>query len=261
MAREVAQTTTVVGPPARGVSSRVRVLRRTNVYIAEYILMLMFFGAFLGVLVALWFSFFGLITAEGYAVNGLRATVVGLLASLLVVGPVSYWLYSRVTGEEAANPAVVKHKARTVFLVLWLIGAVSGLVMLLTGAMGGIVSSIFGMADAGPAFVNVVIPSLLAAGTVGFGTAAITKHTTRKLAMTVGIVLASIAAILFIANTVMVLVKKDSARDYEYTPSTRTSTPSRSTTTSRSSDECTVARYLDDECSYEEYLEDFRYPQ
>lgn len=260
MARTVTQTTTVVAPPSSSIAPRVKLIRRTNVYIAEYILMLIFFAIFLGILAALWFSFFGLITATGYGASSKAVMTTAGLASLLVFGPAAYWLYARVTGEENANPAVLDKKARTVFLTLWMIGAIFSLACMLYAAIYGIVTSIFGMTEAGTTFVNVVIPGLLSSATLGFGISVVVKHASRKLAVVAGIVLASVAAVLLIANLVMVIVKKDSTGS----TNTSSSSSSRSTTTTNSyytrpssdDDTCTISKYLDSECTYEEYLQD-----
>ena len=59
------ETVNVISPePAKrqiDTVTRRRFTRRTTVYIAEYILMLVMMGGFLSLLISLWYSFFNLI--------------------------------------------------------------------------------------------------------------------------------------------------------------------------------------------------------
>ena len=244
MAEKIVTKPVEVAPAVRSSGlMRRKVLRRTNVYIAEYILMLVFIGGFLGLLVSLWYSFFNLILTDGHSGRVLAIATAGVLGSLLVVGPAAYWLYSRVTGEESHRPELFKKPSRTVFLTIWLLMAVGSLVSIAISVVSSIVMAVFGLGgDAAELWVGRVIPGIFAAATIGFGIVAIVKHVSRRMVIGAGIVLAALAAILFIANLVMVVVRKDVAETKQQS----------------SSSSCTYREYLDDKCSYDEYMDSLR---
>lgn len=239
-----ATNTTVEGKLAKTQShidpaTRRRFVRRTTVYIAEYILMLILMGILLGLLTSLWYGFFNLIVKDGTAGRSLAITVAGLMGALLVVGPATYWMYARVTGEEAEHPEHTRQKARTVFLTLWLVPAVLALVSVLVTVSSSIMRGIFGVGgNASTLWVGEVLPGLFAAATIGYGIAIIVKHVTRRLVVLSGMVLAGIAAFLLLANLVMVVVRKDAQ-----------TSPSQS---------CTYRQYLNEQCSYREYMQNLR---
>ena len=237
---QIKSTVTADGVAKWRDSSWRRWFRRTDVYIAEYILMLMFFGALLGLLASLWFSFFQLILQDGYSGRLLAQTTAVQLGSLVVLSIVGFWFYARVTGQEMMQPELRQKASRTVFLTIWLIIAVGAFVSLVAGAMTGFVQLLMGNSDAGDLLVGGVLPSLLAAATIGFGIAAIVKHSRRKLSMFVGTVVGVLCVALFIANLTMVLVRKNAEEPVD--------------TSSR----CTYSRWVDGECSYSDYLEDSR---
>ena len=239
------ETVNVISPePAKRQVSTVtrrRFVRRTTLYIAEYILMLVMMGGFLSLLISLWYSFFNLIVATGASGRSLALFAAGAMGAALVVGPATYWLYARVTGEEAEHPEQLKKVSRTVFLTLWTIPAVIALVSVVISILSSIVLSIFGLGgDAASLWVGRVIPGLFAAATLGFGIAVVLKHATRKLVMVSGIVLAGIAVFLLLVNLIMVVVRKDVAD----TPKTTTN--------------CTYRAYLNEECTYQEYMRTLR---
>lgn len=215
-------------------SSWHRWFRRTNVHTAEYILMLGLFGALLGLLVSQWYSFFGLIVEDGFAARNLAKTAAMQLGSLLVVLPAAFWMYFRVTGQEGVEPELQRSKPRTVFLTIWMIIAVSSLVGIVAAIVSAFVSAIFGFNDElGDQIVGQILPGVFAAATVAFGMAAIVKHVSRRFVKLAALVVAAMALVLVIANTVMIFVRKESGSE-----------PRR----------CTLAMYRDKECSYNEYL-------
>lgn len=227
-----------------------RWFRRTNVYIAEYIIMLILVASFIGVLVSLWFSFFGLVNGA----NTLMVyTAAGQIGSLLVLGPAAFWLYARVTGQEMVQPELYERKSRTVFLAIWLIFAVLALVGMVAAIVASFVNAMFGLGgDFGTTLVISVLPGLFAVATVAFGLFMVVKHTSRKFVMVSAIVLVALAFILLVANLTMVLVRKDDA-----TRAPSINVPS-TTFPQTSDDDCSFSDYLDKECTYSEYLEDSR---
>lgn len=203
MNERVRQATSSVG-------FRQKRLRRTNVYIAEYILMLMLFGGFIGMLTSLWYTFFGLLVPDASSGYSMVNTAVSQISFAIATGCVGYLLYIRVTGEELHNPAVTRSKARTVFLTIWLIGAVLTLLTLVVAALGSILGVIVGTAsDTTQSLVGTAAPSLFAIATLGYGIWLIVKRSSRSLAITSGIVLASLATVLVLATTITLLVRKN----------------------------------------------------
>lgn len=216
-----------------------RWFRRTNVHIAEYILMLIMMGSFLGVLVSLWFSFFGLAYEGGFGARTLAVAAAAQLASLVVVAPVAFWLYARTSGQEMVQPELVGRKSHTVFLAIWMIIVVSVLVGMLIAVVASLMQAMFGLGsdDFGKALVTQVIPSLFGVTTIIFGLMIVVKHPARKLSMIAGIVLAALSVLLLIANMVMIIVRKDASQPIKQ--------------------QCTYTRYyLEKECSYSDYLRD-----
>lgn len=212
-----------------------RWFRRTNVYIAEYILMLVFVGALIGVLGSLWYSFFGLLANEGYTGKTLAIEAAVQLGALLVVGVAAFWLYSRVTGQEMVQPERTKSRARTVFLTIWMIGAVVGLVAVIGSTISALVTTIFGLNELSGVqlWVGMFLPSLFAVATIGFGIAMVVKNVSRSFVMRSAIVVASTALVLVIANTIMILVRKDAEQPVV--------------------SDCTYSQYRDEKCSYSDY--------
>jgi hypothetical protein len=216
-----------------------RWFRRTNVHIAEYILMLIMMGSFLGILVSLWFSFFGLVYETGYGARALATSAAMQLASLAVVGPAAFWLYARTSGQEMMQPELTQRKSHTVFLTIWLVIVVPVLVSLLITVKVSFVQAMFGLGDAdfGRVLMTQVVPSLLGVATIAFGLLAVVKRPARKLSMLAGVVLAALAAVLLVANVVMVLARKDVEPPVV-------------------EDRCTFSRYLNNDCSYTDYRRD-----
>lgn len=212
-----------------------RWFRRTNVYIAEYILMLILMGSFLGVLASLWYSFFGLIATEDYSAVSMAKMTAVQIGSLLVVGPAAYWMYARVTGQEMVDQTLYLRKSRTVFLTIWTIGVVLALVSVVASAVTAVSSAVFGFGEeAKTLWLGAVVPGVLAAATLGFGLSMVVKHASRAFVLkTASTVVAALAVVLLIGNVVMVMVRKDIEQP---APST-----------------CTFSSYLKGDCSYEEY--------
>lgn len=237
----VTTSSTTVGQ--RGTNWR-RWFRRTDVYIAEYILMLIFFGSLIGLLASLWFSFFQLLIRDGFAASVLAQATALQLGSLVVVGIAGFWLYARVTGQEMIQPELQNLTSRKVFLTIWMIVAVCGLVGVASAAMMAFVSLLLGKTDATEAVVVVVIPALFAFATLAFGVAAVVKRSNRKLSMLAGIVVASLMVLLFVANMITVFVRKDA------------SSPVRSSSNDSSFDErCTYTKYRNGDCTYRQYID------
>lgn len=216
-----------------------RWFRRTNVHIAEYILMLIMMGSFLGLLVSLWFSFFGLLYETGYGAVTLATSAAMQLASLVVVAPAAYLLYARTSGQEMVQPELTERRSHTVFLTIWMVIVVLVLVSMLIAVKTSFVQAMFGLGaeDFGQALVTKVLPSLFGVATIVFGLLAVVKHPSRKLSMFAGVVLAALAVGLLVANIVMVVMRKDVEQPTVSNP-------------------CTFSRYIDNECSYSEYRRD-----
>lgn len=214
-----------------------RWFRRTDVYIAEYILMLVVFSVFVGILVGLWFTFFQMIDARGVDARSMAQSTAMTLGALVVLAPSAYWLYARVTGQEMIQPELHRHRVRTVFLTFWMIGAVGAIIGLSVYVLSAVSSIVFAYTDnASSALVTQIIPGVLAVFTVTFAVFAVVKRATRRFAMISGIVLAVLATGLLIANVVMVVVKKDAPL------------PKNAFAT------CTFDRYVANKCSYDEYM-------
>ena len=214
-----------------------RWFRRTNVYIAEYILMLLLLGSFLGILASLWYSFFGLIATDDYSAVTLAKMTAAQLGALVVVGPAAYWMYARVTGQEMVDQALYARKSRTVFLTIWMIGVVLGLVGVVASVLTALSTAVFGFGgEAKDLWLNDVIPGVLAAATLAFGLSMVVKHASRTFVLkTAAAVVAGVAVVLLIGNIVMVVVRKDIK---EPAPAP-----------------CTFSNYLNGDCTYEQYRE------
>ena len=215
-----------------------RWFRRTNVYIGEYVLMLVLMASFLGLLVSLWYSFFQLVlNSDSFTTSTLVRVTAGQLGALLVVGPAAYWMYSRVTGQEGVQAELQAKTSRTVFLSIWMLGAVLALVGLAASVGSALVTWAFGFADnAGDLFVSTIVPGVLAAVTLAFGVYVVVKHASRKFVMQAAVVLAALAFALLVANLVMVAGRKDEKPAQQA---------------------CTYTNYIDKKCSYSEYLQQY----
>jgi len=216
-----------------------RWFRRTNVHIAEYILMLVLMGSFLGLLVSLWFSFFGLIYETGYGEKLLATSAAMQIASLVVVGPAAFWLYARTSGQEMVQPELTQRKSHTVFLTIWLVIVIPVLVSMLIAAKTFLVQAMFGLGDAdfGRVLMTHVLPLSLGVATIVIGLFAVVKRPARRLSMVAGVVLAVLTVVIMVANTVMIVMRKDVEQPVISNP-------------------CTFSRYIDNECSYSEYRRD-----
>lgn len=221
-----------------------RWFRRTNVYIAEYVLMLALVAGFIGVLVSLWFSLFDMLYNSYPAVS----PTVSQIGALLVVGPAAFWMYARVTGQEMIQPELYTRKSRTVFLSIWMVFAVLGLVSMVAAIVATFVGALFGLGgDFGGALVTNIIPGVLAVATIAFGLFMVVKRVSRTFVMIAALVLAVMAAVLLVANTAMVIARKDSVPDDTTTPLIEPD------------ENCTFRRYyVDKQCSYEDYQDYLR---
>lgn len=203
-----AQTqTSSTGDPLR--SSWHRWFRRTNVYAAEYILMLILMGVFLGTLVSLWHSFFNMIVTDGSAGSAVAKTAAMALASVLVVGPAAFWMYSRVTGEESQNSSHLSSKARSVFLIMWVIVATLALVGVAAGIASSVFASVFGYSQESTpqVWVGSVVGGLFGLATLAYGIIMVIKHASRKMVMMACTILASVTLVLFLASLLLVIVR------------------------------------------------------
>lgn len=223
-----------------------RWFRRTDVYIAEYILMLVLVASFIGVLVSLWFNFFDMLYNSYASVSA----AVSLIGALVVVGPAAYWMYARVTGQEMVQPEIYERKSRTVFLAIWIIFAVLALVGMVAAVVAIFVNALFGLGiDFAGALVTTVIPAVFAIATVAFGLSMVAKRTSRKFVMMAGVILAVMAVALLAMNTTMVLMRKDSASQAIHG----------SSSPFENEGNCTFDRYyFDKSCSYDEYQDYLR---
>lgn len=216
-----------------------RWFRRTNVHIAEYILMLVLMGSFLGLLVSLLFSLFGLIYETGYEARLLATNAVMQIASLAVVAPAAFWLYARTSGQEMMQPELTQRKSHTVFLTIWLVIVVLVMVSMLIAAKTSLAQAMLGLGDDdfGRVLMTHVLPLTLGVGTIVVGLFAVVKRPARRLSMVAGVVLAVMTVVLMVANTAMVVVRKDAEQPVVSNP-------------------CTYSRYLNNECNYSEFRRD-----
>lgn len=188
---------------------RQKLLRRTNVYIAEYILMLILFGGFLIVLSSMWYTVFNLMMAEGYLGRLQLETAVVQLGVLTATGGIGYLLYSRITGEELRNPSVIRSKSRTVFLTIWLIITVLAVMGMAASMFSGVLGVMLGtQTDIAKVFIGTLIPSIFAINTLVYGVWVIVKRSSRYLTILNGNVLAMLACLLLFATVTAGLVRK-----------------------------------------------------
>lgn len=214
-----------------------RYFRRTSVYIAEYILMLVVVGSLVGVLSTLLYSFFNLIQSDGYVAQALAVATIAQLASLVVLAPAAFWLHARVSGQEVVDPTRRSSTARTVFLSIWLIGMMLSIVgvsiSVVIGLLGGVIST--GDTSIGELIIRAVIPGTLVIVLLATTVILVVRRVSRKSTIRTGIGIAALVAVLFISNLVLAIVKKDAGTDRD--------------------ESCTYSRYIDKECSYSEYRE------
>lgn len=211
-----------------------RHLGGTSNYIAEYIIMLSSLVALTTSVVLMLFSVFTLL--NGSTANLSAGSALSAVVAFLVFGPVYYVLSSRVRAEEAKNPSIVAHKARTVFYVLATISAFSWFT-------GFVVTSIYYLlsplvlknASYGDDIVTVFIPAVLSAAVVAASYASIAKNTGTAYAAKFAKFALLTGLVLMIATLAIAANKKNTK------PSLK------------SGEKCTYSNYRADKCSYDEY--------
>lgn len=223
-----------------------RWLRRTNVYIAEYIVMLVLVASFIGILCSLWFSFFGMLYNASYLDT---IGVVAQIGSLIVIGPAAFWMYARVTGQEMVQPELYNRKSRTVFLSIWIVFAVLALVGLAVTISASMTTSLFDTAGTylGGIVVTLVLPGLFSIATGVLGVLMIARRTTRKMVMRFGQMLLFLVGLLLVINIAMVMVRKDSVMNESWEPSTSPSVQL---------EDCAPYTVNPEECNYSNYRRD-----
>lgn len=217
-----------------------RWFRRTNVHIAEFILMLIMTGALLGVLCGLLYSVFGLAYETGYGAQSLAMVAAAQVASLSIVAPVALWLYARTTGQETVQQELQRRTARTVFLTIWMLCVVVTLVSVAIATKAAGITSMLGLDGAdgfAEAVVTAILPGVLSVLVLGFGLWAVVKKPNPKTSKVAIIVLGVVSIVLLITALTMAVVRKDAD-------------------SSTGGEECTYTRYLDKECSYSDYSRD-----
>ena len=217
-----------------------RHFRRTNVYVAEYIIMLVLMGALAGLLCSLTFSFFNLLMAESFTTSILGLATVAQLGALAAVTPAAVWFYLRVTGQEMIEPALHTKTVRTVFLTIWLIGMFVSVVgvnaSVVSGIIGAFVSGV--SLNIGQLLVGLILPGLLSVAILMFTTVVVMRRSTRSLSKIAAIVFSSLALVVLIAGFATTVIKLNS-----------------SSNNNSNNDRCTYSMYRDDECSYSDYRE------
>lgn len=216
-----------------------RYFRRSNVHIAEYILMLVLMGALAGLVSSMIYTFFNFLKADGSTLRTLHALAAGQLGALVVVVPAAFWFYARVSGQEMVQPELRQKTARTVFLTIWLIGMFLSIVGVSISVVSGVMATIVGAgsSDAGSLFVNLVVPGIFTIVLLAMTVIVVAHRSSRKLSMAVGIAVAVISAVVFIGTITVAVVKSDNS-------------PKDKTT------DCTYSRYRDGNCNYRQYRDD-----
>lgn len=190
--------------------STMRWFRRSNVYIAEYILMLVVTAAMISVLSSVYYGTLQLTYASGYEVNSLVESVTMQLAALLIVAPAAYWLYARVTGQEMIEPTLYKSKARTVFLTLWMIPLAAAFLAVSISIVHAVLTVIVAQeSDVLSLVVGTVLPGVLTLATIGFGLFMVVKRVKRKFTMMSGIVLSAVVVIVALLSLVTIFMNRD----------------------------------------------------
>jgi hypothetical protein len=207
----------------------------TTNYIAEYLLMLFSLTGFVTSIVLMVFSISTMLKAGDNA--GLStASGMSAVVAFLVFGPVYYILSSRVRAQELKEPAVIKHKARTVFYVLASISAFSWFTAFLAASFYYLLSPLGVKSESyGETAVTVLLPSLIAAAVIAFAYVSIAKSATTQYVAKFSSVMLLAGLVLAIATVSVAIVKKDAR------PSLK------------SDEKCTYANYSDDKCTYDEY--------
>jgi hypothetical protein len=190
--------------------STMRWFRRSNVYIAEYILMLVVTGAMISVLSSLYYATLQLTYTSGYEASSLVESITMQLAVLLIVAPAAYWLYARVTGQEMIEPTLYASKVRTVFLSLWMIPLAAAFLVVSISVVHAILSMIVDQSsDVLSLVVGTVLPGVLTLATIGFGLFMVVKRVKRKFTMMSGIVVSAVVAIVASLSLVTILMNRD----------------------------------------------------
>lgn len=221
--------------PAITSTNNSRHLSGTTNYIAEYLLMLFGLVGLASSVILMVFSICTLLKAGNTAglstASGLSAVV-----AFLVFGPLYYVLSSRVRAQEAKEPAIIKHKARTVFYVLASISAFSWFTGFVATALYYVLSPLgVKTASYGDSLVTVLIPAVVAAAVVALAYASIAKSAGTNYVAKFSNMMLLAGLILAIATTSIAIAKKNSRP------------------TLKSGEKCTYRNYSDDKCSYDDY--------
>jgi hypothetical protein len=134
------------------------------------------------------------------------------------------------------EPTVLTKRSRTVFLTLWVLGVTLALVGVVSKTVSAVMSSFFSFGDVSgkELWVGTVIPAVLVVLTLAFGLWMVVKHVSRAFVIRCAWAVAVLAVVVFVANLVMVIARKD------------VQAPAPAET-------CTISRYLNSECSYKDY--------
>ncbi len=212
-----------------------RHLSGTTNYIAEYLLMLF---ALVGVVSSIMLMVFsiGTLLKAGDSAGLSTASGMSAVVAFLVFAPVYYVLNSRVRSQEAKDPHVTQHKARTVFYVLasisafsWFTGFVGTALYYLLSPLGVKTSSY------DDTLVTLFAPAVIAALVVLLAYVSIAKSASSQYVAKFCSMILLAGLVLAIATTSIAVAKKDSRP------------------TLKSGEKCTYTNYSNDKCTYDEY--------
>lgn len=212
-----------------------RHLSGTSNYIAEYLLMLFSLTALATSVVLMMFAICTLLK-EGNTTAISTGGALSTSVAFLVFAPLYYILSSRVRAQELKEPAIVGHKARTVFYVFATIAAFSWFTGFVVTAMYYLLSPLVTKNSSySEDLVTVFIPAVVAAVIVAASYASIAKKAgSAYLAKFTNVALVS-GLILVIATLSVGIAKKNTK------PSLK------------NSEKCTYANYHGGKCTYDDY--------
>lgn len=222
-----------------------RVFNGTTNYITEYILMIISLAGLVTSVILIVFSICNLLTAGDVA--GLSvASALSAAVSFMVFGPLYAALSRRVRTQEIKQPAVLSHKARTVFFVLASVSVFGWITGFLVTSVYFLLKPLIGHdASYGDNLINVFLPSIVAVAVIASAYASLAKSATTKYVSKFASVALLVGLILAIAGVSVAINKKDVKP------------------TLKAGESCTFENYQKHKCSFEEYqkYDEQQYPK
>jgi len=182
---------------------------------------------------------------DGYSASFTTASGLSAVVAFLVFGGLYFVLNSRVRAQEIKQPAVLQHKARTVFYVLASIAAFSWFTGFVVTALYYLLSPLAVKgASYGDSFFTVFLPAIIAADIIALAYLSIAKSASSRYVTKFANMALLVGLIVAIATISVAAAKKDAKP------------------TLKSGEKCTYSNYDLGKCSYDEYQDyvDDQYP-